>query len=390
MSVNSTNMQTSVNQAQKSSLAKELGTSVALSGAFTGGFGALSSVKNHGIKGSIGAIKANNKAVNSYLEKNSYDVFTKSIKASENYSEYTGLAKKAAKLEKINKKAADGKLSIWQNIKKLFVSDKNEYMKGIQKTANDAAENAVSKLNDAKAKLSSGQGLVQAASGDLTENAGKQAGKLQKVFNSAKKNIPVLEKASQYTNKNQFLSNTKNLFKKELTNKTVLFFTALMALPRIQEEIIPAFKNEGIISGIKTTCKVVARTGVDFISNAGFSAVGRALGSFIGFTIGFGPAGAAVGGQIGDVVGSFFSMKFISKFFDKKKEDNSSQTIAQNYDVQENNTQLQSQTYAENINTAEVESKQNNNSAVLHKNTSKYEGMTSRYKGPRPSRQFIA
>jgi len=113
----------------------------------------------------------------------------------------------------------------------------------------------------------------------------------------------------------------KNLFKSELKNKFVLAITVAAALPRIQEEVIPAFKEKGFIEGIKTTGKIALRTIGDFVSNAGFSAIGRALGSAIGTVICPG-VGSAVGGTFGDVIGSFFSMKLVSKIFDKnKKED---------------------------------------------------------------------
>ena len=126
------------------------------------------------------------------------------------------------------------------------------------------------------------------------------------------------------------------MFKSELKNKFVLAITIFGAIPRIKEEVIPTFKEKGFVAGIKATGKVIARTAVDFVSNAGFSAVGRAIGTALGSVV---PGvGNAIGGMMGDAVGSCISMRLTNKIFDKDKTVTQQQeeTSAENTESTEN------------------------------------------------------
>lgn len=347
--------------ANKTNIAGEIGTSVAFSGVLTGGFGSFSSIKrNGGISKAIQATKANNELLKKFAEENkNCDVFTRSLRTSSNYGEYVSLLKKQAKLEKLAKKAEKGKLSIWQNVKNIFKKDKV--------TTNAIIENkevALAELKNKKSLLESGKDIAK--------------------------------EAEKYAANKGFASDAKTLFKSELKNPFVVGITLLSALPRIKEEIIPAFKNEGFISGIKTTFKVAARTGADLVSNAGFSAVGRILGTVAGTV--FGPAGCAIGGTIGDIVGSFFSMKLVDKLFGKEEVKAAEDTETVQNEIAQGSQILQNEEYQtaetvqpQNIETTQAHQISESQTDNVNKNTSKYEGMTSRYKGPRAQKaDFVA
>lgn len=268
-------------------LLKEMGSSVAFSSAITG-FGGLTSAIRY--RSPLKALKATNvadfKKLQTTLKSQGKDVFTRGVELSQNYDVYKAAAKKAQKLQNAVKK---GDISLMQKFKNIFRKDKLEFS-AIQKQAAEASADLAKK----KALIASGQ--------DIIEDGAKLMGKSG--FGTA-----------------------KNLFKSELKNKFVLGITVLGALPRIKEEIIPAFKEKGFIEGIKATGKVIARTATDFVSNAGFSAVGRAFGATLG-SIFFPGVGSAVGGMFGDVIGSFFSMKLTEKIFDKNKKPQNTDTIA--------------------------------------------------------------
>lgn len=261
-------------------LLKEMGSSVAFSGAITG-FGGLTSAVRY--RSPIKALKATDvkdfKKLQATLKSQGKDVFTRGVELSQNYDVYKAAAKKAQKLQNAVKK---GDISLMQKFKNLFRKEKLDFST-VQKQAAEASADLAKK----KALIASGQ--------DIIEDGAKLMGKSG--FGTA-----------------------KNLFKSELKNKFVLGITVLGALPRIKEEIIPAFKEKGLIGGIKATGKVLARTATDFVSNAGFSAIGRAFGTAVG-SIFFPGVGSAVGGMFGDVIGSFFSMKLTEKIFDKNKKD---------------------------------------------------------------------
>ncbi len=278
-------MTDSINQNQvQSSLASDLKTTAMFSAAFPA-VGAVSSVvRNRGIKNAVAALELENfKKLNLTLKQNNTDIFTKGIKLSEQYDIVKNATKEAKKqarnLAKANKKGWD--ISKVEKFKE--ATSKADLAQKNLDTVNDALENG---------KL-------------LTKNGGE-----------------ILSVAANST-KGTMGKTVKNLFKSEMKNKFVLGITVLAALPRIKEDVIPAFKEKGVIEGIKATGKVIARTAADFVSNAGFSAVGRAVGTALGSVV---PgAGNVVGGMLGDAIGSCISIRLTSKIFDKDKSKASSQ-----------------------------------------------------------------
>lgn len=277
----------------RSSLASELGGSLAMSGVMTGGFGSLSAIKRgKGIKGAIEATRLNNETVNKFLKNVSADAdsFTKSYAVAKNYEALTSAQKSAQKakkaIDKINNNG--GSATLWQRIKNLGKSSE-EITAKYAENAKDASEN----LRKITQGLDAGVDVSGVMAKSLKQNAG-------------------------------------SLFKEELLNPLNLLITGMSAVGRIKDEALPAFKNEGFVAGVKKTVTVAAKTVADVFSNAGFSAAFRIAGSRIGMF--FGPAGAAVGGLVGDIIGSFFSNKLIVKLFGEDK-------IAQNDAAAQNSTQ---------------------------------------------------
>ncbi len=359
------NITTAQNQIQKQSTAKELSSNIMFSGVMTGGFGAIPAIKrNKGIKNALNVTKANNHLLNEYAAKQGCDTFTKKLKTAYNYEQYTSLAKTAQKLEKKAKKAEkliqNKKLPLFENIKNIFRKQKvtvDDFKNIVEDTTNIKSKEAFDNLAKAKNALKNGDDIADAAKA-IANNKG-------------------------------MMQNAKTLFKHELSNKFVIFITAASALPRITNEIIPAFQNEGIVAGIKTTAKVTARTVADFFSNAGFSAIGRAIGTVAGSI--FGPVGTVIGGTIGDITGSFFSNKLMCKIFkkdDSQNEQNDAQSAQSTQTAPEENIQpstSQNQSNPQNDSSAKASAK-----ADIYK-PNRYEGMTSRYQGPRKTRkEFLA
>ncbi len=205
--------------------------------------------------------------------------------------------------KKISNKAAKaakkGDITLIQKFKNLFTKDKVT-VETLQNAASDAQKN----LKNAKKILDNGDLLVKNADGTLASAVLKEAGDI-----SAKDTV-------------------KSLFKAEMKNKIVLAITIAGAIPRIKDEVLPTFKEKGFIAGIKATGKVIARTGVDFVSNAGFSAIGRAIGTALGSVV---PgAGNVVGGMLGDAVGSCISMRLTNEIFDKNKNEAPQEQTAEN------------------------------------------------------------
>lgn len=257
----------------KQSIFKGMGTSLGISALMSGGFGAASSIKRN--KGLIGAIKATNGfngTVNSFLKNNTLkkDIFTTNYAAARNYEAISSAGKEAIKAaKKLDKFTKKGKLTLWQKFRGVT-----------EETLKSNNLKAQENLADVTRKLEAGQDV----SGVLSRTMGQNAGAL---------------------------------FKQELLNPFNILFVAFSGFTRIKNEVLPTFKNEGKIAGIKKTVEVTFKTLADTISNASFSVVGRILGSTIGSIAG--PIGRAVGGTLGDIIGSFFSNKFITKVFKEDK-----------------------------------------------------------------------
>lgn len=303
---------------KKTNLLSGIGTNVAFSGIMTGGFGSLSSIKKHGgIKNAINATKHNNKVLKTYAEKIApqNDVFTKNLKVSQNYQEYTRLAKLKAKSEK--------KLTKYANDLPLFEKFKNLFKKGDKKL----------KLSDYRANLETNIAEFSKKTSDLS--AGKSITK-------------TLDGASN------ILSSAKGLFKSELKDPFGIFFAGTEFFTRFTSEAIPAFKNEGFVAGLKSTGKALAAAGATWITDAGFSVVLRSAGATVGSF--FGPVGTAIGSIVGNAIGGLLSCNLIQKIFPMKQketevaqenQENNSKTIAQeNNQVQE---QAQEANLQENV-----------------------------------------
>ena len=333
MSIDSTNMQTQVN---KTSFGSELGTSVAFSGIMTGGFGSITAVRNHGgIRKAFSATRENNKLLKEYAKAlgPETDVFTRNIKTAYNYQDYTRLAKQRAKLER---KAA--KLPLSDRIKNIF--------KGDNKVTTDTYRAKLDEFNatqfdPAVAKLKKGESISDEVLRTSRTKIEKQIARLdetgklplgEKIKNIFRKNkVDAQSYKAKLNNKVQKLSatdgleaaktirkSTKGLLKSELKDPMCIFFAATETFSRISAEAIPAFKNEGVVAGLKATGKALAAGVATWITDAGFSVVFRTVGATVGSV--FGPVGSAIGSLVGNAVGGLLSCKLIQKIFPVKEQ----------------------------------------------------------------------
>ena len=263
---------------QKKSFGSNVMSVVAFPVGMSAAGGVKSAIRNKGIKN---ALEARNKAgfttLKGALEG---DCFSRGLALEDNYKEYNNLAKKAAKLAK---KADKGKVSLLNRFKNIFRKNKVtvETLKENSKQANEALKNA----NDA---LKNGKQII-ATTGEAVKTG--------------------------------FMGNVGNLIKKGFKDKTVWFFTAVETLPDVIKKVIPAFKEKGIVEGLKETGKTLLKAGGNMASYVAGSAVGRVIGTAIG-TIFCPGAGSAVGGSIGSMIGVSLSSIVKGKIFkhDTKQE----------------------------------------------------------------------
>ncbi len=104
-------------------------------------------------------------------------------------------------------------------------------------------------------------------------------------------------------------------------------------------EIIPAFKDEGIIGGVKQIGKSVVKSGADAVAYAGGMLLGAKVGSAVGAALGSAVApgvGTAIGAVAGIVLGGVFSTVagkvcklFVGKDHSEKKADKEKNETAQ-------------------------------------------------------------
>ena len=252
---------------QKSSLLKDTVSGLGVNAVMTGGFGGVSCVKrNGGFSKAIESVKANNKVLENFASKldPDMDVFTKNHVIAKNYEEYTKAASQLQKLKKLEAKQAAGKFDLF-----------NKRAKAIEKLKND-----------------------------------------EQALNDTVKNIENGTTAAKYKGVS-LKSDVKGLFKEELLNPMNILFVGIGIVSRATSEVIPTFKEQGFKAGMKKLGSCIAKTAVDTVSNAGFSAVFRVLGSTaLSF---LGPVGRALGGTLGDMVGSIISSKIITKVFKEDK-----------------------------------------------------------------------
>lgn len=379
--MNTANIQTSVN---KTNFASELGSSVAMAGIMSGGFGSITAVKTHG-KNTISATKANNAVLKQYKNKlgSETDVFTKSIKTAYNYQEYTKLTKQRAKLAKKAKR-----LPISDKIKNLFSKNKvttQNYLEKLKAFDNDVYNSATKKLKEGKSissevlansatktsykienlnknienftnkeitELPIGQKIKDFFTGKKTTIADYKTAKLNKLENKSN----ILTEKLKKLNANDGLEtaktikqSTKGLLKSELKDPFGIFFAATETFTRLSTEAIPAFKNEGFIAGAKATAKAVVAGVATWATDAGLSVAFRTMGATVGSI--FGPAGSAVGSLIGNTIGGLLSCKLVQKILPTKEQNEQLANATQDLpDVSQKATAPVQQTQVQNAN----------------------------------------
>jgi len=227
-----------------------------------------------------------------------------SIRKSAKIHNGVGAALEAAELKefkKLNAKLKQAGVDIYT--RSAIMGPGYEEFKEISLDAKKASNKVYKKF--VKKKKTSGAKYMEAV-----HDAGKKADRLT----DAKKGITslgkeVLEETAKKGAKSTikgFTTSVKNNFKKELGfkyGKLNYIMTALQFIPNIINNVIPAFKEEGIIAGLKETGKTLIQAGADLVSYAAGGAIGRAIGSAIGTIICPG-AGTAIGATIGDMAGS--------------------------------------------------------------------------------------
>ncbi len=256
--------------------------------AITTSASAISSIKrNKGVKNALTACqKEAFKGLDASLKPLHNDIFSRSTALAQNYEEYKGLSKKAAKYAKKAAKAQKGKVSLIDNFLNIFRKEKVTPDSIIKK-----ASEADDKLKTATKTLKQGSEIIEA------------------------------------TTKSGFKNTAKTLLKSEMKNPIVLAMTALELVPEFSGKVIPAFKNEGILAGLKQTGKSILKVGSNFISYAAGGVLGRIIGTSIGTLICPG-VGSAVGGNIGDAIGSMLVGSTVTNVVDKAL--NEDETLEEN------------------------------------------------------------
>lgn len=125
-----------------------------------------------------------------------------------------------------------------------------------------------------------------------------------------------------------FFNNFKTLFKNGMKDKLGIAITAAVALPELIQNVVPKFKEEGFISGMKALGKFAVKTTADFFSFVTGSALGTVIGSVL---IPIPGVGAAIGktffGILGSSLMSSTSTKVLNKVF---KEDENKESVSEN------------------------------------------------------------
>ena len=365
------------------------------------GGGAAIAVKAHGGIGK--AIKAQNheafKNLNKTLTNQGVDMFTRSQAIARGYDEYKNLAKASAKA---NKKLAKFEKRYNEKLKDLpFVTKiKNAFVEKIynpllEKTSgfwvkvankdNLSVEEYVAKhkkisttkdtlLSAAEQQKEKAKEILKKADNAIKDVAEKGLTKeTAETFDSAVKNIDVSEiskkggiltdtfefssknaaKAAQEATEQGFKTAAKGFgncvkqnFKNELgwkNGKFNYFMTLLQFIPNIKNDVIPAFKEEGFLSGMKALGVTTLRAAADLVGYSSGGAIGRVLGAAIGNIIMPG-VGSKVGAAVGDMLASVVVGSTVTKSVDKilgvKEEDEAMQNEAtQNEQLQQAQSQ---------------------------------------------------
>ena len=346
---------------QKNTFGSTVMSTAAMPAAMLAGSAGIA-VKAHG--GINQAIKAQNRvqfeALNKKLKEQGVDVFTRSQTLARGYNQYKDVAKASArankKLAKFEKK---GKLSLWTRFKNLF-------------SKNKVSEET---LRNAKQQNSEILGKANNALGDVAEIGLNQ--KTAETFDSAVKNIDVSEiskkggiltdafefssknaaKAAQEATEQGFKTAAKgfgNCFKQNLkeelgwkNGKFNYFMSLLQFIPNVKNDVIPAFKEEGFLAGMKALGVTTLRAAADLVGYSSGSAVGKIIGATIGNIIlpGVGSkVGAVVGEMLTSVVVGSTVTKGVDKLIGVKEEDETAQneTVqdAQNQEITQEQMQI--------------------------------------------------
>ena len=117
-----------------------------------------------------------------------------------------------------------------------------------------------------------------------------------------------------------FANNFKTLFKNGMKDKLGIAITAALAVPELIQNVVPKFKEEGFVSGMKALGKFAIKTTADFFSFVSGSALGTVIGSVL---IPIPGIGAAIGktffGILGSSIMNGVSTKVLNKVLKEDK-----------------------------------------------------------------------
>lgn len=354
---------------QKNSFGSTVMSTAAVPAAMLAGSAGIA-VKAHG--GINQAIKAQNseafKNLNKKLKEQGVDVFTRSQTLARGYNQYKDVAKASArankKLAKFEKK---GKLSLWTRFKNLFSKNKvsEETLRNAKQQNKTILQNANNALGDV-AKIGLNQKTAETLDNAL-KNIDADALKKAKAAKAAEKG-GVFADAFEFSSKNAakvaqeateqgFKTAAKgfgNCFKQNLkeefgwkNGKFNYFMSLLQFIPNVKNDVIPAFKEEGFLAGMKALGVTTLRAAADLVGYSSGSAVGKIIGATIGNIIlpGVGSkVGAVVGEMLTSVVVGSTVTKGVDKLLGVKEEDETAQneTVqdAQNQEITQEQMQI--------------------------------------------------
>ena len=310
------------------------------------GGGAAIAVKAHGGIGK--AIKAQNheafKNLNKTLTNQGVDMFTRSQAIARGYDEYKNLAKASAKAnKKLAKFEKKGDVSFWTKVRNFFSKNKIDE-ETIRKTAQQNSQTLQKADNAIKGVVTEGLTKETAETFDSAvknidvSEISKKGGILTDTFEFSSKNAA---KAAQEATEQGFKTAAKgfgNCFKQNLkeefgwkNGKFNYFMTLLQFIPNIKNDVIPAFKEEGFLSGMKALGVTTLRAAADLVGYSSGSAIGKIIGATIGNIImpGVGSkVGAAVGEMLTSVVVGSTVTSGVDKLLGVKEEDEAMQNEA--------------------------------------------------------------
>lgn len=337
--------------------------------AVTTGASALLALKAHGKD----VIKAQNNPafakLNSAIDT---DVFTRSEILAKSYDSYKDIAKASAKARKKYLKLSKRKhIPLIESFKNLFRKEGDKVtLEKMRKVALETSKNNDAILSKVKKLLNeAGENFNPKTAKALEESLNLAKIDTGLISNAAKKVATEGAEAVSKSGFKGFKNYVGKNFKNELglkNGKFNYFMTAIQFVPKIFEEVIPTFKNEGVGAGFKKLGKTFAQAGADLVGYATGGALGRALGTVVGAIIC--PAkgvGAKVGAAVGDMIGSMIvgttTCKAVDKIIGEDKKDDASQIAqatpqnqaaeqepSQTLDITDNSIQVNSETSTNN------------------------------------------